>query len=160
VKKYGSKVEETEVDASIEANGLLIFIEAKLYSSMSLADVEKPHDQIARKIRVGVKECLKTSSEFFFIVLDVAPPQTLRMLKPGASLEEAKSKGRGGFASKWQTAYWFSRYKAAGRSLTPLRQVLADIPGANVEQVAANMGWLTWSEVFKTVLRSVIGSRA
>jgi hypothetical protein len=159
-KKYGSQGEETEVDASIEANGLLIFLEAKLYSSMSLADIGKPHDQIARKLRVGIKESLKSSSSFFFIVLDVAPAETLRMLKPGARLEEARTKSRGGFASKWQTAYWFSRYKGAGGSLTPLKQVLADIPGVNVEEIAANMGWLTWSEVFKTVLRAVIGSRA
>ena len=48
--------ESTEVDASIELPGKLIFIEAKLYSSVSMtvADLTaKAHDQIARKLRVG-----------------------------------------------------------------------------------------------------------
>ncbi|MBW2187840.1 MAG: hypothetical protein JRG71_16120 [Deltaproteobacteria bacterium] len=47
--------ESTEVDASIEAPKVLIFIEAKLYSAVSPADPpQKPHDQIARKLRIGL----------------------------------------------------------------------------------------------------------
>ena len=50
-----STKESTEVDASIEAPGILVFVEAKLYSSVSPASPpEKPHDQIARKLRVGL----------------------------------------------------------------------------------------------------------
>jgi len=45
--------------------------------------------------------------------------------------------------------------------LRPLRTILADAPAARIsaEQVAANMGWLTWVDVFKTVLRAVIMDR-
>ena len=48
--------DDTEVDASIEMPDKIIFFEAKLYSSISLADEanNKPHDQIARKLRVGL----------------------------------------------------------------------------------------------------------
>lgn len=160
-KKYGERGEETEVDASVEGDGVLVFIEAKLYSSMSLADPvnRKPHDQIARKLRVGVKEAQRSSKDFYFIVLDIAPKEMLRGLKPGASLEDAKSKSTRGFASKWQTAYWFSRYKGAGKSFSPLKEVFRDVPGIDVESIARNMGWLTWSAVYKTVLRAVIVSR-
>jgi len=49
-----SAAESTELDASIETDNKLIFIEAKLYSKISLPDSEKPHDQIARKLRVGL----------------------------------------------------------------------------------------------------------
>ena len=73
-KKYGDKGEETEVDASIEGERVLVFIEAKQYSPMSMADPDnrKPHDQIARKIRVGVKEAQYSGKEFYFIILDIA----------------------------------------------------------------------------------------
>ena len=36
-KSYGDANERTEVDVGIEGEGVLVFIEAKLYSSMSLA---------------------------------------------------------------------------------------------------------------------------
>lgn len=53
-----------------------MFIEAKLYSpmTMSMADPDnrKPHDQIARKIPVGVKEAQYSGKEFYFIILDIA----------------------------------------------------------------------------------------
>lgn len=160
-KKYGEKGEETEVDASIEGNGVLVFIEAKLYSPMSLADEanRKPHDQIARKLRVGVKEGLKSGREFYFILLDLAPMELLRSLRPGASLDEAKRKSRGGFQSKWQTAYWYSRYKSARGSTNSLTEVFKDIPRANIALIARNMGWLTWADVYKVVLRAVIAAR-
>jgi hypothetical protein len=163
-KKYGDEQEETEVDASVEGDHVLVFIEAKLYSPMSPADLanRKPHDQIARKLRVGLKEAQQFSprKDFYFIVVDIAPKEILRGLKPGASLSEAKRQPRGGFASKWLTAYWFSRYREArGGSVKPLREVLKGISEVNVEDVARNMGWLTWSDVFKAVLRAVIASR-
>ncbi len=161
-KRYGEPREETEVDASIEGDGFLVFIEAKLYSPMSLADEEnrKPHDQLARKLRVGLKEAQRTGKTFYLIILDIAPKEILRGLKPGASLADARGSTKpkpGGFAAKWLTAYWFSRYKG-GASVTPLREVLHDIPDVDARTVAANMGWLTWSDVFKTVLRATIAA--
>jgi len=161
-KKYGEeKEEQTEVDASIEGDQVLVFVEAKLYSPMSLADPDKgkPHDQIARKLRVGLREALRSGKDFYFIILDIAPKEILRSLKPGVSLREAKGKSRGGFSSKWLTAYWFSRYKGLRGSVSPLREVLEGISGADAKAVARNMGWLTWSDVFKAVLRAVIASR-
>lgn len=160
-KRYGDKNEETEVDASIEGDQVLVFIEAKLYSSMSLADVanRKPHDQITRKLRVGLKEAQRSGKVFYFILLDIAPKEILRGLKPGASLSDAKTATKGGFASKWLTAYWFSRYMGVRGSVSPLREVLKDISGVDVKLVARNMGWLTWSDVFKALLRAVIASR-
>jgi len=44
-------------------------------------------------------------------------------------------------------------------SVSPLREVLKDISGVDAKAVARNMGWLTWSDVFKAVLRAVIASR-
>lgn len=160
-KKYGTHGEQTEVDASVEGDGVLVFIEAKLYSSMSLADPpnRKPHDQLARKLRVGIKEAQASSRTFYFIVLDIAPKEQLLALRSRPNLEEAKEKSRAGFASKWQTAYWFSRYRGSPGSTNPLTEILGDIPDVDVEAVARNMGWLTWSSVFKAVLRGVIASR-
>ncbi len=160
-KKYGVHGEQTEVDASIEGDGVLVFIEAKLYSSMSLADLpnRKPHDQIARKLRVGIKEAQASRRTFYFIILDLAPKEQLLTLGSRPSLSKAKDKSRTGFANKWQTAYWFSRYRGSGGSISPLREVVGDIPAVDVDTVARNMGWLTWSAVFKIVLRGVIASR-
>ena len=160
-KTYGEEQEETEVDASLEGDHLLVFIEAKLYQAMSPADSanRKPHDQIARKLRVGIKEAQRSGKDFYFIILDIAPKEILRGLKPRASLSEAKQIPRGGFASKWLTAYWFSRYRGVRGSVSPLRDVLKDISGADAKAVVRNMGWLTWSDVFKAVLRAVIASR-
>jgi hypothetical protein len=64
-KTYGDTKEKTEVDVSIEGNGILVFIEAKLYSPMSLADEanRKPHDQIARKLRVGITEAKRRQTD-------------------------------------------------------------------------------------------------
>jgi hypothetical protein len=158
-RTYGDSKEKTEVDASIEGKGVLVFVEAKLYSPMSLADEakRKPHDQIARKLRVGITEAKRAQADFYFLILDIAPKEILRCLKPGASLAEAKSSRRGGFASKWLTAYWFSRYKG-GNSVTPLREILKDIPCADAKVMSRNMGWLVWSDVFKVTLRSVMAA--
>lgn len=158
-KPYGEASEKTEVDISIEGEGVLVFFEAKLYSPMSLADDanRKRHDQIARKLRVGIKEARRMTTDFYFLILDIAPKEILRGLNPGASLAEATTAKRGGFASKWLTAYWFSRYKG-GTSVTPLREVLKDIPGADAEAVSKNMGWVVWSDIFKITLRGVIAA--
>ncbi|MDQ3080689.1 MAG: hypothetical protein M3R07_00555 [Gemmatimonadota bacterium] len=158
-KSYGEPGEQTEVDVSIEGDEVLVFVEAKLYSPMSLADEanRKPHDQIARKLRVGIKEAQRTQRAFYFLILDIAPKEILRGLNPGASLAEATTSRRGGFAGKWLTAYWFARYKG-GSSVTPLRTVLKDIPIADATAVSRNMGWLVWSDIYKTILRSVIAA--
>lgn len=166
----GEREECTEVDVSIEGPGTLVFLEAKLYSSMSQAEgAKRPHDQIARKIRVGVREAMLRSEQtgsrvdFYFILLDIAPPSALRGMHPGASLVEASAKASG-FSGKWTTAYWFERYRVGGRgSLMPLKKILADAPvidGVNVAQLAKRMGWLTWADVFKAVLRAAIQDRA
>ncbi len=139
-----------------------MFSSRRLYSSMSLADPEncKPHNQIARKLRVGVKEAKRAGKIFHFIILDVAPMELLLGLNPRASLAEASQKSGGNFSSKWQTAYWFRRYRGARGGVTPLREVLNDIGEVDVEAVARNMGWLTWADVYKVVLRAVINRAA
>jgi len=159
-KRYGN-IESTEVDASIEGIDALVFIEAKLYSPMSAADPDKrkPHNQIERKLRVGLNEAARRGSTFYFILLDVAPLVTIRSLKSGASLSEATKPKETGFLGKWTTAYWFARYKYGSRgSLAPLQRLLADtgFPEARAKDMSKRMGWLTWGDVFKSVLRSTI----
>src|SRR5882672_9452640 len=135
-KRYGDG-EATEVDASIEGPAVLVFVEAKLYSPMSQADASKgkPHNQIERKLRVGLREASRDRKSFYFILLDLAPLETLRTLNPGASLEEAIATPASGFGRKWLTAYWFARYKYGSRgSLAPLQKLLL---GAGVNGLAA-----------------------
>ena len=100
-----SSKECTEVDASIELPDKLIFIEAKLYSPMSGADKSKQHDQIAKKLRVGLDSCGK--KEFYFIFLDIAPRDKLIQRK---SKEEAKVASNS-YYDKWKSAWWFNYYK-------------------------------------------------
>lgn len=162
-KRYG-KDESTEVDASIEGPAALLFIEAKLYSPMSSADPanRKPHNQIERKLRVGLREATARDSHFHFILLDIAPLEALRTLNAGASLAQATKPGETGFAAKWTTAYWFARYKHGSRgSDSPLQNLLtgAGFPKMKAKDVAARMGWLTWGDVFKSVLRTTIPVR-
>lgn len=162
---YGEGKKRTEVDLSIEGNGLLVFVEAKLYSPMSQADPEnaKPHNQIARKLTIGLREAQKNNKAFYFILLDIAPVNCLSQLHPRVRLKEAEKKASG-FGNKWLTSFWFSRYKYGHRgSLTPLKDLLLK-EGLNtgpgrVNQVADRMGWLTWADVFKVVLRAVIPVR-
>jgi hypothetical protein len=162
---YGAKKERTEVDASIEGPGVLVFIEAKLYSAMSQADgKDKPHNQIARKLRVGVHEAVRRGADFYFILLDLAPIGILSNLNPRVSLTKAKRAKASGFRSKWLTSYWFARYKFGWKgSLTPLQEILADEPAIeeiSARQLANNMGWLTWADMFKCVLRAVLAHRS
>jgi len=155
-KKYSGKVtkESTEVDASIELPDKLIFIEAKLYSSISQADPKKPHDQIARKLRVGLDcaECL--DKEFYFIFLDIAPPnKLLKYTKEKKSKENALKTS----PEKWKSAWWFKYYKFGRRkSLKPLRECLNGIQVESIEKVSENMGWLTWSDLYKNILRGLV----
>jgi hypothetical protein len=158
-KSYGAGNASSEIDLSFVGDGFLVFAEAKLYSPMSQADPDndKPN-QIARKLTLGLKTAQIMGKDFYFILLDIAPPGCLAQLKPRASLKEANGKASG-FGGKWLTSYWFSRFKYGhGGSLTPLRDVLLKegLDADQVSQVAARMGWLTWADIFKVVLRSVI----
>lgn len=146
--------ETTEVDASIELPNKLVFVEAKLYSGISLASPpKKPHDQIARKLRIGLDSPLHDAREFFFIFLDIAPLEKLTQRRCKA---EALAPSKGGFHDKWKSAWLFSYYKyGRNNSLRPLTLALEGIESPPVEHVAANMGWLTWGDLFKIVLRAL-----
>jgi hypothetical protein len=161
-KSYGAGKETTEVDLSFEGDGLLVLVEAKLYSPMSQADPDndKPHNQIARKLTIGFRAAQAMRKDFYFILLDIAPADCLLQLNPRASLAAAMGKASG-FGGKWLTAYWFSRYKHGRRgSLRPLKDLLLKegLNAGQVAQVADRMGWLTWADVFKVVLRAVIAA--
>jgi hypothetical protein len=147
--------ESTEVDASIELPDKLIFFEVKLYSSMSMASPpDKPHDQIARKLRIGLDLPLKDIREFFFIFLDIAPLEKLTKRK---SKTEALAPSKNGFDDKWKSAWLFNYYKLGrNNSLSPLKKALEGIDIPPVQSIAENMGWLTWSDLFKIVLRGMI----
>ena len=129
--------EETEVDASIELPDKLIFIEAKLYSSISIADKanNKPHDQIARKLRVGLDSA--GDKEFYFIFLDIAPEKHLMKRE---TKKEASTNKKGGFYDKWKSAWWFGYYKhGRNNSLKPLEECLTGIKVTSVKTVANNI---------------------
>jgi len=147
--------EDTEVDASIETPDKIIFFEAKLYSSISLADKSKniPHDQIARKLRVGLDYANHEKKEFYFIFLDIAPSNVLLKFAKGKS----KKKALDHLKDKWKSAWWFNYYKVGrNNSLKPLKIALEGIDVLSVESVTDNMGWLTWGDLFKIVLRGTI----
>jgi len=159
-KSYGAGNKITEVDLSFEGDGFAVLVEAKLYSPMSQADPDndKPHNQIARKLTIGLRAAEAMRKDFYFILLDIAPPDCLAQLNAGASLEEAMGKASG-FGGKWLTSYWFSRYKYGHRgSLKPLRELLLKerLNAGPAAEVADRMGWLIWADVFKVVLRAVI----
>ncbi len=161
-KSYGAGQATTEVDLSFEGDSFLVLVEAKLYSPMSQADPDndKPYNQIARKLTIGLRAAQAMRKDFYFILLDIAPAEYLAQLNPGVSLKEAERRASG-FGGKWLTSYWFSRYKNGHRgSLKPLRDLLLKegLDAGQVAQVAARMGWLTWADVFKVVLRAVIAA--
>lgn len=148
--------EETELDASIETSNKLIFIEAKLYSSISLKDDSKPYDQIAKKIRVGLDCATKEQKEFYFIFLDIAPRDKLYAFSNEKKSKENAMKLP---TKKWKSVWWFNRYKNGWRSsLKPLENILVGIDHRfqSVESVSKNMGWLTWSDLFKITMRGMI----
>jgi hypothetical protein len=153
---HGTSInEDTEVDSSIELPDKIIFFEAKLYSSISLADESKnkPHDQIARKLRVGLDYAKHVKKDFYFIFLDIAPASELLKFAKEKSKEKALDSSKG----KWKSAWWFNYYKKGrNKSLKPLTDSLAGVNYDSVESVADNMGWLTWADLFKIVMRGKI----
>ena len=153
-----STKESTEVDASIEAPGILVFFEAKLYSSVSPASLpEKPHDQIARKLRVGLDSIQNGDKAFFFIFLDIAPASEMLLRK---SKIEAMEKSGGGYNKKWRSAWLFNYYKRGrNNSLRPLAKALEGINAPPVELVAKHMGWLTWADLFKCTMRATLAAK-
>ena len=107
-KTYSNDAGDTEVDASLEGKGLLVFFEAKLYSTVSLKRTDRDDDQIAHKIRIGLQEAAKTARDFYFVFLDLAPREQLTQGRPKTDAENPKLTG---YQNKWKSAYWFSRYK-------------------------------------------------
>jgi hypothetical protein len=145
--------EQTELDASIETAKKVFFIEAKLYSSISLEDKDKskPYDQIVKKIRVGLDYASKQNKEFFFIFLDLAPRKKIYEFSDDKKSLENASKSP---AKKWKSVFWFNRYK---RNPKILKQKLSNINSTqSVESISENMGWLTWADLFKITMRSLI----
>ena len=137
---FASAIEEnTELDASIETADQLIFIEAKLYSAISLPDNTTPYDQIIRKLRVGLDVAKRENKQFYFIFLDIAPMD--RMLQYGKE--------------KSISTEHFKQYKKHSETLAGK---LIDNTYDSLDKVSENMGWLTWASLFKTVLRAVINS--
>ncbi len=154
-----STKEATEVDASIEAPGMLVFFEAKLYSAVSpAAPPEKPHDQIARKLRVGLDSIVNGEREFFFVFLDLAPAEMMLQRK---TKNEAVGQSGGGYKDKWRSAWLFQYYKVGrNNSLRPLADALAGVAHPPVEAVAARMGWLTWADLFKCTMRAALAAKS
>ena len=129
--------EDTELDVSIETDDKLIFIEAKLYSKISLPDDTTPYDQIIRKLRVGLDVAKHENKKFYFLFLDIAPMEKI--------LQYGKEKSI--------SAEHFKQYKEHSNTLA---DKLIDHTYNSLEEVSKNMGWFTWASLFKTVLRSVI----
>src|ERR1700733_16025214 len=85
--------------------------------------------------------------------------ECLRQMHPGTRAEDAKDTKASGFGTKCLTPGWFSYYKhSRNGSRKPLSSILTEEPSAGIsaEEVAGNMGWLTWADVFKVVLRAVL----
>jgi hypothetical protein len=143
-KRYStpSGKESTEVDASIETDNKLIFFEAKLYGSIEMPDEKTPFDQIIKKLRVGSDVAHEAGKEFYFIFLDIAPIEQLLSLQ-----------GSSKFAKKRESAYRFNLYKTDPDSLSA---ELIGVSHPATADIARNMGWLTWSCLFKTVLRITV----
>lgn len=160
-KKYTgmSTGEATEVDASVEAPGVLVFFEAKLYSAVSPAvPPQKPHDQIARKLRVGLDSTANGEREFLFVFLDLAPLEMMIQRKPK---QQALEQPGGGYKDKWRSAWLFNYYKKGrNKSRRPLANALSGIAHPPVQEVAARMGWLTWADLFKCTLRATLAAKA
>ena len=147
-----SNSEKTEVDASIETDRIVIFLEAKLYSALSLAEPpEKPHDQIARKLRVGFDYAQSVNKAYYFVIIDIAPARKMNMRKSKAEA----STGSSSYHDKWKTAWWYDYYKnGRNNSMKPLKEILTDIAPVGkdyeIDTISKNMGWLTWADIFKT----------
>jgi len=130
-----------------------------LYSAISPADPpKKPHDQIARKLRVGLDTAQKSRSEFYFIFLDIAP---LKEMNQRRSIKEVMEKHSNGYNDKWKSARLFSYYRNGHRgSLKPLAVALKGVVDkSDIPNIAKNMGWLTWADLFKCTLRATINAK-
>lgn len=137
-KNYSASInEKTEVDVSFESENTLVFIEAKLYSQISLPNNTTPYDQIIRKLRVGLDVAKRENKEFFFIFLDIAPED--KILKYGEK--------------KAASAKYFIHYKKDSEAFA---EMLIPNTFESIDKVTQNMGWLTWPSLFKIVLRSII----
>jgi len=144
--------EQTELDACIETSTKVIFIEAKLYSSISLSNGDsESYDQIAKKLRVGRDYSAKENKEFFFIFLDIAPRNKIYSFSDEKkSMENAKKLS----PKKWKSVWWFNRYKRTPHAMKEILDNIASLQTLN--SVAENMGWLTWTDLFKITMRSLV----
>ena len=155
-----STKEQTEVDASIETKKKIIFFEAKLYSSISLKNEKKPFDQIAKKLRVGLDYASNEEKEYFFIFIDIAPIEKIYQFTNEKKSKENAMKTP---TKKWKSAWWFKRYKKGwAGSLKPLRTILngIDTKSQSIENVSRNMGWLTWTDLFKITMKGMVNNFA
>ena len=77
----------------------------------------------------------------------------LKYTKEKKSKENALNKS----VQKWKSAWWFKYYKYGRRkSLKPLTESLKGIKVDSIEKVSENMGWLTWSDLYKNILRGLV----
>jgi hypothetical protein len=134
----------SELDTSIETEDKLIFIEAKLYGAIQMPGKRYPYDQIIKKMRIGLDTANRENRRFYFIFLDIAPPDKLLSIQGG-----------GDFAQKRENAYRFNLYRTDPKVLQNNLQGIKIPDSFNSKK---NMGWLTWACLFKTTLRSVINS--
>src|SRR5690606_28378222 len=143
-KNYSTNTNETtEVDVSFESGNKLVFIEAKLYSKISLPSETTPYDQIIRKLRIGLDVAKRENKQFFFIFLDIASED--KILNYGE--EKAVS------AQYFKQYKNFEHYKDDSETFA---EMLIPNTFESIEKVSENMGWLTWASLFKIVLRSII----
>ena len=118
---------------------------------------EKPHDQIARKLRVGLDSITDDCREFFFVFLDIAPVDVMFQRKRKTTAVGALG---GAYKDKWRSAWLFKYYKQGrNNSLRPLTEALDGIKAPPVQTITKNMGWLTWADLFKCTMRAALVSR-
>ena len=111
-------------------------------------------DDFIDKFELLEEFCTSLDKEFYFIFLDIAPPnKLLKYTKEKKSKENALKKS----PEKWKSAWWFKYYKFGRRkSLKPLRECLNGVQVESIEKVSENMGWLTWSDLYKNILRGLV----
>jgi hypothetical protein len=130
--------EYTEVDASIETADKVVFFEAKLYGTVNEAP-PGGYNQMAKKLRVGSAWGKANDKAFYFIWLDLAPIEKIRL-----------------YDGKKDTANLFDLYKG---DVVKLESALSGIPHAPTTTLQQRMGWITWASIFKAVLRGVIEAK-
>ena len=124
---------------------------------MLFRSLEKKHDQIARKLRVGYDSIHNDGRAFFFIFLDIAPTEKMFLRKKKS---DAVKKSGSGYKDKWRSAWLFNYYKQGrNNSLRPLAMALEGIDTPPVEVVAKHMGWLTWADLFKCTMRATLAAK-